>query len=62
MTSGERNGGKSYGPTGTRSKGRRGKVVATKAQQAARVRILAEAGFKATPEEIAAVERELRGE
>jgi hypothetical protein len=34
----------------------------TKAQQAARARILAEAGFKATREEIKATERELRGE
>jgi hypothetical protein len=40
----------------------RRKGVPTKAPQAARARILAEAGFKATPEEIAATEGELRRE
>ena len=41
---------------------RRRKSAPTKAQQAARARILAEAGFTATPEELEATERELRGE
>jgi hypothetical protein len=51
----------SNGTTRKRAKApSRRKGVATKAQQAARARILA--GFKATPEEIAATERELRRE
>jgi hypothetical protein len=53
----------SNGTTRKRAKApNRRKGVPTKAQQAARARILAEAGFKATPEEIAATERELRRE
>jgi hypothetical protein len=51
----------SHGTTRKRAKApSRRKGAPTKAQQAARARILAEAGFKATPEEIEATERELR--
>jgi hypothetical protein len=38
------------------------KGAPTTAQLAARVRILLEAGFKATPEQLEATERELLGE
>jgi hypothetical protein len=44
---------------GAKAPKRRGGIP-TKTQQAARARILAEAAFKATPEEIEATERELR--
>ena len=51
----------SHGITRKRAKAvSRRKGIPTKTQQAARARILAEAGFKATPEEIEATERELR--
>jgi hypothetical protein len=52
------------GSNGTTRKGtkapKRRTGLPTKAQQAARAKILAEAGFTATPEEIEATERELR--
>jgi hypothetical protein len=52
------------GINGTTRKGanapKRRTGVPTKAQQAARAKILADAGFKATAEEIKATERELR--
>jgi hypothetical protein len=59
MNSRRLNGGR--GTTHKRTKASKRRTgLPTKAQQAARVKILAEAGFNATPEEIEATERELR--